>query len=274
MKALINIFVQKAPYLDSTRNKLLHISFLAAFTAIFLSVYSPFNMSEWGGNILGYVVIGSSVSLISQFLLRPILGLSQLKLYQMLLLAAFEFILITFFLYLIYGVEYIETSQKLGEYAVTLKFVCLILAGPYFLSIWFLASKHKDDKLVKGKTHNTQELLTIKSDNNKIVLAIRYDQILYVKSSGNYVDIYHLKGEKVSKELVRISLKELELNIENPNILRVHRSSLVNKNMISSFKKNRKGYDLVVKHISDETVSVSSGYKESFEESMLLKLAH
>lgn len=278
MKAIINILFQKAPYLDSARNRLFHIGFLSIFTAVFLSVYSPFNMSEWGGNIFGYVLIGTSVSFISQFPLRYLLGLKHLHLYQLLLLAAFEFILITLLLYLIYGVEYIAIDQKLGEFLVTLKFVCLILVGPYLLSVWFLAGRQKtvlsNEPLQSKELDKNPALLSIKSDTNKVLLAIRYDQIIFFKSSGNYVDIYYLKGEKATKELVRISLKELESIIEDATILRVHRSYLVNKNMISSFKKTRKGYELIVKHVLEEAVPVSLGYKESFEESMELKLSH
>ncbi|AWW00039.1 LytR/AlgR family response regulator transcription factor [Arcticibacterium luteifluviistationis] len=278
MKAIINILYQKAPYLDSTRNKLFHIGFLSIFTAIFLSVYSPFNMSEWGGSILGYVLIGTFVSFTSQFLLRYLLGLKHLRLYQLIFLAGFELTLITLLLYLIYGVEYLTIGKKIGEFLVTLKFVCLILMGPYLLSVWFLAGRQKpvlsNELSVNNDLGKNPALLSIKSDTNKVLLAIRYDQILLLKSSGNYVDIYYLKGEKVTKELVRISLKELESIIQNTGILRIHRSYLVNKHMISSFKKTRKGYDLIIKHIPEDAVPVSSGYKESFEEALALKLSH
>ena len=58
---------QKAPYLDSSYNKILLVGFLSIFTLIFLSVYNPFNMKLWGGSIPGYVFIGASTMLFSQF---------------------------------------------------------------------------------------------------------------------------------------------------------------------------------------------------------------
>jgi len=278
MKAIINILKQKAPYLNSTRNRLLHIGFLAAFTLIFLTVYSPFNMNEWGGNIPSYILIGTSALFFSQFLLRNLLGLKSLRLYQMIFLAGMELILITLLLYFIYGIEYITIEQKVGEFVVTLKFVCLILVGPYLLSVWYLAGSQKTVYSTESTQSNyitkNPALLSIRSDTNKVILAIQYDQLLYLKSSGNYVDIYYLKGDKPTKELVRISLKELESNIKDSNILRIHRSYLVNKRKIASFKKTRKGYEVMVHHISDESLPVSSGYKNSFEEALALKLTH
>lgn len=281
MNRIINILKQDAPYLDSFRNKLLLVGFLALFTLIFLTVYNPFNMNEWGGSILGYVGIGAMVALLSQFVVRSILKIKKFKLYELMLWGIGEILLMTFFIYLIYGPEFPTFNKKLDEYLLTLKFVCLIIAGPYILFVWFMAFRQKlssykevaDNKLALDSEKGT-ELLTITGENNRVILAINYDQLLYVKSSGNYLDIYYLKGETTSKELVRASLKELEAKITDSSIVRIHRSYMVNKHRISSFKKIKKGYKLVVQHAPEEILPVSLGYKAKFEEALELKLSH
>lgn len=238
-------------------------------------------MNEWGGSILGYVGIGAMVALLSQFVVRSILKIKKFKLYELMLWGIGEILLMTFFIYLIYGPEFPTFNKKLDEYLLTLKFVCLIIAGPYILFVWFMAFRQKlssykevaDNKLALDSEKGT-ELLTITGENNRVILAINYDQLLYVKSSGNYLDIYYLKGETTSKELVRASLKELEAKITDSSIVRIHRSYMVNKHRISSFKKIKKGYKLVVQHAPEEILPVSLGYKAKFEEALELKLSH
>jgi len=281
MNSIDNLLQQEAPYLDSSKNKVLLIAFLAAFTLFFLAVYNPFNMIEWGGSIVGYVGIGAAVLLLSQFLLRYILGVRRFKLYELMLWGIGEILVLTFFVYLVYGPVFLTFSEKVDEYFITLKFVCLIILYPYVLFVWYMAFRQKFSSY-KGVVHNSlsegtnrgNELLTITGENNKIILAINYDQLLYVKSSGNYLDIYYLKGEIASKELVRVSLKELEANITDSSIVRIHRSYMVNKHKISSFKKMRKGYKLIVQHSPNEILPVSLGYKDKFEEALELNASH
>lgn len=238
-------------------------------------------MIEWGGSNLGYVFIGTAVLLLSQFLFRPILGVQKFKFYQFVLWAICEILVITFLVYLAYGPEFATFSEKVDEYFLTLKFVCLIILCPYILFVWYLAFRQKFSSY-KKVAHNSlsidpnrgNELLTITGGNKKVLLAINYDQLLYVKSSGNYLDIYYLKGETASKELVRLSLKELEAKITDSSIVRIHRSYMVNKHKISSFKKTRKGYKLLVQHAPEEILPVSLGYKDKFEEALELKASH
>ncbi len=280
MKSFINILQREAPYLDSSRNKLLLIAFLGVFTLIFLTVYIPFNMNEWGGSTFGYVSIGIAVLLISQFLLRPIFKTQNFKWYQLILWGAAEILLMTYLIYLIYGPVLITLSEKVDEYLLTLKYVCLIILCPYIFFVWYLALRHKFSSFKKvapnslSPSRTGSELLTITGENNKVILAINYDRLLYVKSSGNYLDIYYLKGETASKELVRVSLKELEAKITDSSIVRIHRSYMVNKHKISSFKKTRKGYQLLVQHAPEEILPVSLGYKDKFEEALEIKVSH
>jgi hypothetical protein len=281
MKSTLDVLQQDAPYLNSTRNKLIHIGFLTVFTFIFLTVYSPFNMSEWGGSMLGYVLIGTPLILISQFLVRPLLGFRKFKLYELIIWAAAEILLVTLGIYLIFGPNFPSFTEKLDEYLLTLKYVVLIIASPYFLSIWLIASRQKLSTFQNLNVTSSMEeeirpskLLSILGENNKVVFAIDADQIVFIKSSGNYLEINYLHGGRKAKELVRMSLKELEAKIKDTNLIKTHRSYLVNTQQISSFKKTKKGYELRMQHFADDALPVSSGFKEHFEELMALSLSH
>ncbi len=281
MNSLIDTLKEEASYLDSSKNKLLLVGFLAVFTFIFLSVYNPFNMVQWGGSILIYIGTGVGVFLFTQFPLRYVLKLKKFRLYHVILWLALEVLLIAFFVYLIYGPDFPTVKEEIDEYLLTLKFVSLTTIGPYVMCLWFFASRQKisiikqeAEKTVSEPLNKESQLFTLTDDNNKVLLAIRYDQILYLQSSGNYVDIFYLEGERVTRELVRVSLKELENRMENAGILRIHRSYMVNKDRIATIKKTRKGYDIKMQYLPTENLSVSSSYKPIFEEQVQIKLSH
>jgi DNA-binding LytR/AlgR family response regulator len=118
------------------------------------------------------------------------------------------------------------------------------------------------------------ELLVINGENNKVILAIKYPKLVYIKSAGNYLEMFYLKGEKLTKELVRMSFKELEGKINDPNVIRIHRSYMINTIHISSFKKTKKGYALHMQNCTEEVIPVSSGYKEAFEHILDQRMSH
>lgn len=274
MNPIINKIKQEAPFLDSLKNRLLLIFFLIISILIFLTVYTPFNMNNWGGSILVYVGIGIFVMLISQFALRHFLGFQKFKWYQLILWALGELGLISYLIYLIYSPGFDTTGEELAEFILTLKFTFLVFVGPYVFIIRILDTRHEmaSFKSIELKTKPDDriinELLTIVGDNSKVLLAVKYEHLVLIKSSGNYVNIHYLKGDRVVKELIRLSLKELESNLKNPHILRIHRSYIVNKRMITSFKKERKRYKLHLQHLSEEVLPVSQGYMKSFEVAM------
>lgn len=275
MKTIKEILNQSFPYLDSFKNKFLLIGAIGLYSAFFLSVYIPFNIDQWGSNpYWKYVLLGIVVISISQFVLRPIFGLKTFKYYSLILWGLFEMLLMASALHFVYALPLDALNDSIYDYLDTIKIVCLVAIVPYGIIVTYLAIKEKfssfkkleQNSLLPSDTSN--ELLTISGENNKVVLAINYNQLLYIKSSGNYLDIYYLKGEKASKELVRLSLKELETKILDSSIVRIHRSYMVNKHKISSFKKTRKGYKLIVQHAPGEILPVSIGYKDKFEEAL------
>jgi hypothetical protein len=210
MKATLDVLQQNAPYLNSWRNKLIHIGFLTVFTLIFLTVYNPFNMSEWGGSMLGYVLIGTPVLLISQFFLRSLLGFQKLTLFQLILWALAEIFIITLGVYLIYGPHFPSLNQKLDKYLLTLKYVMLIIASPYLLSVWVIASRQKLSTFqnfdVRPEPTIHSKFLSIRGENNKVVFAIDSDQIV----------VKDYLGRNISKSMTATKLINLDVtNLKN-----------------------------------------------------------
>ncbi|KPM30716.1 Transcriptional regulator, LytTr family [Croceitalea dokdonensis DOKDO 023] len=68
---------------------------------------------------------------------------------------------------------------------------------------------------------------------------MQLSEFVYAQSEGNYVTIYYLKEGILTDKLIRLSLKQLEIQLENlSQIKRCHRSYLINTQHIKSIDGN------------------------------------
>jgi len=90
------------------------------------------------------------------------------------------------------------------------------------------------------------------------------DQFLFAKVESNYTEIYTHEADEVKKIVFRITLKELEIQLQEfPNMYKTHRSYLVNLDKIIACKGNAQGYQLALQNYP-ETVPVSRSKLNNF----------
>lgn len=64
-------------------------------------------------------------------------------------------------------------------------------------------------------------------------------EFVYAQSEGNYITIYYLEDNTLENKLIRLSLKQLEIQLKNlAQIKRCHRSYLINTQHITSIDGN------------------------------------
>jgi len=101
-----------------------------------------------------------------------------------------------------------------------------------------------------------QDKLSVKI-GSKIML-VDINEILYFKASEKYVEAY----TKERKYLVSKSLMEIEEEFNNTNIVKIHRSYIVNYNNIESFEKTNTGeYMVKLKDLPGVKLPVSRNLK-------------
>jgi DNA-binding LytR/AlgR family response regulator len=110
----------------------------------------------------------------------------------------------------------------------------------------------------------TQRLLLL-SENGKERLSLQPDQLLFVESVGNYVDVHWLNLSQPQKTVLRSTLKEIETGLTDyPQFFRCHRAFLVNLNTVSHTEGNARGYQLTLTG-TYATVPVSRSYLAAFD---------
>ncbi|MGD1957538.1 MAG: LytTR family transcriptional regulator DNA-binding domain-containing protein [Fulvivirga sp.] len=115
---------------------------------------------------------------------------------------------------------------------------------------------------------NKKELLKISSGERFKIISgdgkivdFNLNEILYIASDDNYVDIHYLVNDTRQKLILRSSLKNIEEQIVNPitPIIRCHRQFLINTNQFEILKATSRSMILQTKKYSDE-IPVSSKY--------------
>jgi len=106
------------------------------------------------------------------------------------------------------------------------------------------------------------DFLLFQSENGKDRLKLKLQDFLYANSSENYITINYLSNHLNKKHLIRKPLKVLEEELSaHPEIVRIHRSYLVNRIHVQNVKQ-AKGKVLI--EIFAESLPVSKNYQEVF----------
>jgi hypothetical protein len=93
-----------------------------------------------------------------------------------------------------------------------------------------------------------QDLIELPDEQGQIQLKIPANQLRYLQSAMNYVEVYYLDNGQLRKELLRNTLKNMEAHLPSPPFLRTHRSFIVNQDLVTGVSGNAQGYKL---HFAD-----------------------
>lgn len=125
----------------------------------------------------------------------------------------------------------------------------------------------------KESTPNpTQTYLTFQSSNNKEKIALTIDDLLFIKSEDNYVNVFYRNHGTIERKLIRNTLQNIERSYKDILLQRCHRSYIVNfKNVKAVHRKN----DQILLVIDEQRqIPVSSKYKDRIEQLVSEKFSH
>lgn len=137
----------------------------------------------------------------------------------------------------------------------------------------YLLKKHIDSSRELNKTIDSLQkenkestLIKIVADNDKDFIELNAEDLLFIESAGNYVEIYLKDGERIIRKTLRSTLKRaLNYFKQLPYIIQCHRAFIVNLNKILSSKGNSQGLRLSLKDGETE-VPVSRGFVNAVKE--------
>lgn len=112
-----------------------------------------------------------------------------------------------------------------------------------------------------------EDLITL-NKSTKESISIRPEDILYMESEGNYVNVHYRQDEKVTYKQIRSTIKQMEGTLQNhPMFIRCHRAFIVNINYISNAEGNAQGYQLTLSNVPLE-IPVSRTYLKNIKDAL------
>ena len=109
----------------------------------------------------------------------------------------------------------------------------------------------------KFETEDFESILKIKGQGKSDFISLLEKDLLYLKSSDNYVEVTFLENGNPSTHVLRTKLSVVEKNI--PKLIRTHRSYIINPRHFRRFKMTKTGIWAIMSN--GKQVPVSKSFK-------------
>lgn len=148
-----------------------------------------------------------------------------------------------------------------------LRYTLLGIWIPYSFAILIIYYKNQREEIAQLQTKiarpSRKKLIAFKDDNSKIKFSVLAKDLLFLESTDNYVSVFYILNQKIQRELLRNTMKNLEETFKKSSVIRCHRSFMVNSENIEFVKREGKKLNLKVR-LMDKTIPVSEKYSPLF----------
>jgi DNA-binding LytR/AlgR family response regulator len=148
---------------------------------------------------------------------------------------------VSFFRYMLVGFEVV------GSTAIVFKFFQTILVKSDLIAKYNNATGKKKEKVKPGQSQKKYKC--VHGNNVDEALFFYPDDLLFVKSNGNYIQVFTKRpsSDNIEKNMIRLSMNGFEKQVENiPFLKRVHKSYIINEKHITKMYGNSKKPSLVL----------------------------
>ena len=255
-----------------------------ALTFVFIMLFEPYgSYGDYSENKVALFVeigIASAVLLvammISQFVIRPLLKLKRLSYLTLVGWVLVEFVLIGL-LWTLTSMLLDTPTPEFGSAFVTNLIQCSFLVlPPYVVAILFVNYRYRSRELVslqqaiEESKVDPDTLIPFEEKNGKLKVSLKLSDLLYVESNDNYVNVIYLEGGDSKRIVLRNTIKNMEQLLMPYNVIRCHRSYLVNiMNVRRHEKSAQKGATLYFGAEIEAEIPVSKIYLSEVEKALV-----
>ena len=263
--------------LNSTDRRLKLVVITVVLGFLLLNIFEPFGIYHDDSidkkivfmELLIAMLAAFTVLLFFQFLFRKLFQLKQFLAFQLVLWFLLEGVFVAL------SWSTMDTTVKgisgdfIALWGENFLAYSLIMCFPYFSysAIIHVQDMLKQKELVIDQTNDSSRVAEFifndETDATKLIL--KKENLLFIQSADNYVEIHYLDNSEVKKYLLRNSIKNLEVQFENSPLIRCHRSYMVNAINIQSAKKTTSGFELKLKSLVECVIPVSKSYSSLFK---------
>ncbi len=260
-------------YLTEKSNIVRHILFTALFALVFINIYAPFGVETrfrfTDLQLLLYssflILIGVLVIVISRILMYRYYKKKPLHIAIYLGWVAAEIFAMAF-VYTLLLKYIVDDPRDIPEmFSKTVQVTSLVLLLPYAMLWLYFALREKTRQLARiaGREEEARpsaRMVTFHDEKGDLKFSVKKEDLLYLEAADNYVMIYYCDQEKLSKFMIRNSLKKLLDEGFSSELIRCHRSYAVATDRIRIIRKEKDGLHLDMDHGQKTSIPVSKTY--------------
>jgi hypothetical protein len=260
-------------YLNKKQNIIRLVLFTSLFALVFINAYSPFGADRWYNltqlEFFTYssltILIGVLVVVISRIIMYYSSKRYLINLWQY-LIWIFAEVFSMAFTYTLFEKLILKDDRM---FTVLLKNssrnTALVLLLPYSI-LWLYFSWRDKKELIERledspvSPENARNMIPFYDEKGILRFSVKKENLLYLESAENYVNICYLNKGKISKYMLRDTLKKIEESLSGTELIRCHRSYIVNFEKVKVIRKEKDGFKLEFDNPAVTDIPVSKTY--------------
>ena len=274
----MDFFSQHIPrYLLTKRSLTIMVTSAAAFAFLFIIIYKPFNVEHWAevsrfvfiACVLGIVLLGMSIAAISRIIMCYYAKKHTITYLQYIAWVFVELVLMSVAFTIcstLTGVQ-LDIAEAFEK---SLLNTSLILLIPYIITITAFTLQDRNERLrqieddydkAMQQRADTKGLISFYDERGELQLSVTKDNLLYIESADNYINVWYMKSNLPKKLILRNTLKRTAELLSETNVMRCHRGFMVNMEQVKVLRREKESFylELGVEGIKDIPVSKTYG---------------
>ena len=274
----MNFFSQYIPkYLLTKRSLTIMVTSAAAFAFLFIIIYKPFNVEHWAevsrfvfiACVLGIVLLGMSIAAISRIIMCYYAKKHTISYLHYIAWVFIELVLMSVAFTIcstLTGVQ-LDIAEAFEK---SLLNTSLILLIPYIITITAFTLQDRNERLrqieddydkAMQQRADTKSLISFYDERGELQLSVTKDNLLYIESADNYINVWYMKSNMPKKLMLRNTLKRTAELLAETNVMRCHRGFMVNMEQVKVLRREKESFflELGVEGIKDIPVSKTYG---------------
>ncbi|MDJ1505477.1 LytTR family DNA-binding domain-containing protein [Xanthocytophaga agilis] len=263
---------QPYPFREVTKRDSIGIVLAGLFVAGFLVFFQPFGIYQWNTEckvlkIAGYGLVTILVLLIDFYGIRlqwiSFFNEKSWKVWKEIGWVVFILLSVTIGNYL-YNMWILDTAtfrfHNFLVTAITTFSIGIFPTTGFVLANYIVRLRHYSKPVeIHSPVYPEFSVVELIAENEKDRLIVKSSQLLYIESADNYCTVCIQTEGRITKELIRSSLTRLESQVSVSDIIRCHRSYIVNLEQVTRISGNAQGYKLHLLGL-EETIPVARKY--------------
>lgn len=275
------------PFIYKKKNQITMVLFVPLFALFFMVIYNPLNFEQigdellaglnWPADVKRYLIclcialIGMAVAAVSRLIMTAYTKKHAISYLRYVLWIACEILIMTL-IYTIFAVAMADAQQRSVTvvFRNTLAMTILMLLIPYSITyICFVWRERVGElrtirkRLEEDENSLQKAYIQLFDEKGKMQLSVRHESLLVIESADNYVCVWYQNGESIKKMMIRTTLKLVSEQLAASNILRCHRSYMINLNRVKVLRREKEGIfvEFGIEGVPD--IPISKTYSES-----------